>query len=228
MSQRGGSVLSTVRFGEHVWSPVSRHADVVIATELLEGHRGLGLLGPQGTLVCAVTTRIVPGQRAAPRGGVPRRSRRPPPRRAACASSPSTPRTWRAQAGTVRAVNVALLGAASAVLPFSRRRRGSAASRPPCRPRSWKSTSGRSPSGAAPSAARRSGREGHAAHRVSRESQRASRRGRRPSRQRGHQHPRVLHHGGRRVRHRAAHRHRPRRRRGRCCTTPASRRTSRR
>ena len=49
MAQRGGSVLSTVRFGEHVWSPVSPHADVVIATELLEGIRGLGLLGPRGT-----------------------------------------------------------------------------------------------------------------------------------------------------------------------------------
>ena len=61
MAQRGGSVLSTVRFGENVWSPVARHADVVIATELLEGHRGLGLLAPQGTLVCAATTRIMPG-----------------------------------------------------------------------------------------------------------------------------------------------------------------------
>ena len=61
MAQRGGSVLSTVRFGEHVWSPVGPHADVVIATELLEGIRGLGLLGPRGTLVCAYTTRITPG-----------------------------------------------------------------------------------------------------------------------------------------------------------------------
>ena len=61
MAQRGGSVLSTVRFGEHVWSPVGPHADVVIATELLEGIRGLDLLGPRGTLVCAYTTRITPG-----------------------------------------------------------------------------------------------------------------------------------------------------------------------
>ncbi len=27
MAQRGGSVLSTVRFGSKVWSPVARHAD---------------------------------------------------------------------------------------------------------------------------------------------------------------------------------------------------------
>ena len=61
MAQRGGSVLSTVRFGERVWAPVSRRADVVVAMELLEGRRGLDLLGRRGTLVCAATTRIVPG-----------------------------------------------------------------------------------------------------------------------------------------------------------------------
>ncbi len=57
MAQRGGSVLSTVRFGARVWSPVARHAEVVIATERLEGQRALGLLAPRGALVCA-TTRI--------------------------------------------------------------------------------------------------------------------------------------------------------------------------
>jgi len=108
MAQRGGAVLSTVRLGEHVWSPVARRARVAIATELLEGHRGLGRLGPEGTLVCAVPTRALPG------GGL--------------------------------------------------RREGVYPDDPPG---SWKSTSGRSPSGAAPSATRRSGREGHAAHRVS-------------------------------------------------------------
>ena len=41
------------------------------------------------------------------------------PRCAACGWSPSTPRASRSQAGTLRAVNVALLGAASTVLPFS-------------------------------------------------------------------------------------------------------------
>ncbi|HUK92720.1 MAG TPA: 2-oxoacid:acceptor oxidoreductase family protein, partial [Methanomicrobiales archaeon] len=61
MAQRGGSVLSTVRFGERVWSPVSPHAEVVIATELLEGIRGLDLLTARGTMVCAASTRITPG-----------------------------------------------------------------------------------------------------------------------------------------------------------------------
>ncbi len=118
MAQRGGSVLSTVRFGGRVWSPVARHADLVIATELLEGRRAIDLLGPHGTVVCAVTTRIVPGsvlrhedeypddlvEAAAARGA-----------RLIAVDAESLAR----EAGTARALNVALLGAASAVLPFS-------------------------------------------------------------------------------------------------------------
>ena len=118
MAQRGGSVLSTVRFGAHVWSPVARHADVVIATELLEGHRGLGLLGPQGTLVCAVTTRLVPGS-------VLRGEEAYPADLPAAAAARGVrlmavdAEALAREAGTLRAVNVALLGAASAVLPFA-------------------------------------------------------------------------------------------------------------
>lgn len=118
MAQRGGSVLSTVRFGEQVWSPVSRHADVVIATEQLEGLRGLPLLGPRGTLVCAVTTRILPG-------GVLRREEEYPADLAAQAARAGVrlvgvdAEAIARDAGSVRAVNVVLLGAASTVLPFS-------------------------------------------------------------------------------------------------------------
>jgi indolepyruvate ferredoxin oxidoreductase beta subunit len=117
MAQRGGSVLSTVRFGEHVWSPVSPQADVVIATELLEGIRGLDLLGPRGTMVCAVTTRITPGS-------VLRREEEYPDDLAGAAEfrgirllSVDAEGLAR-EAGTMRAVNVALIGAASTVLPF--------------------------------------------------------------------------------------------------------------
>lgn len=117
MAQRGGSVLSTVRFGEHVWSPVSRNADVVVATELLEGIRALDLLGPHGTLVCAHTTRIPPG-------GVLRREETYPDDLAAAAALRGVrvlavdAERLALEAGSVRAVNVALLGAASHVLPF--------------------------------------------------------------------------------------------------------------
>ena len=118
MSQRGGSVLSSVRFGDHVWSPVSRRADVVIGVELLEGHRGLDLLGPHGTLVCAVTTRIAPGC-------VLRREAEYPEDLAAVAEQRGVrviavdATDLARQAGTEKAANVALLGAASVVLPFS-------------------------------------------------------------------------------------------------------------
>ena len=118
MAQRGGSVLSTVRFGEHVWSPVSPHADVVIATELLEGIRGLDLLAAHGTLVCAVTTRITPGS-------VLRREEDYPDDLAGAAALRGVhlvavdAEGLAREAGTLRAVNVALLGAASTVLRFT-------------------------------------------------------------------------------------------------------------
>jgi len=118
MAQRGGTVLSTVRFGENVWSPVARHAEVVIAMELLEGCRGLGLLAPQGTLVCATTTRIVPGS-------VLRREEEYPDDLPAAAAARGVrlialdAEALAREAGTLRAVNVVLLGAASAVLPFA-------------------------------------------------------------------------------------------------------------
>jgi len=119
MAQRGGSVLSTVRFGERVWAPVSRRADVVVAMELLEGRRGLDLLGPRGTLVCAATTRILPGS-------VLRREEEYPEDLAAVAEEQGVrlialdAEDLAREAGTLRAVNVVLLGAASMVLPFSR------------------------------------------------------------------------------------------------------------
>ena len=118
MAQRGGSVLSTVRFGEHVWSPVSPHADVVIATELLEGIRGLDLLTSRGTMVCASTTRITPGS-------VLRREEDYPDDLAGAAAKHGVrliavdAEGLAREAGTLRAVNVALLGAASVVLPFT-------------------------------------------------------------------------------------------------------------
>jgi len=118
MAQRGGSVLSTVRFGKEVWSPVTHSADVVIATELLEGHRGLGLLGPRGALVCAASTRIAPGSVL--------RGEQPYPEDLPAAAAARGVRliavdaeALAREAGTLRAVNVALLGAASAVLPFT-------------------------------------------------------------------------------------------------------------
>ena len=118
MAQRGGSVRSTVRFGARVWSPVSPHADVVIATEELEGYRALETIVPGGTLVYAATTHILPGS-------VLRGDEEYPGDLAAFAA----PREVRLlavdaealarEAGSLRAVNIVLLGAAGTFLPFS-------------------------------------------------------------------------------------------------------------
>ena len=117
MAQRGGSVVSTVRFGKEVWSPVSPRADVVIATETLEGRRALALLADKGTLVYA-TTVIAPGS-------VLRRERAYPDDLVAAARSRLVQlirvdaEGLAREAGSVRAANVALLGAATHVLPFT-------------------------------------------------------------------------------------------------------------
>jgi indolepyruvate ferredoxin oxidoreductase, beta subunit len=53
MAQRGGSVLTHVRFGEEVYSPLieAGQADYVVASEKLEAWRWLPFLRPGGTMV---------------------------------------------------------------------------------------------------------------------------------------------------------------------------------
>ena len=53
MSQRGGSVVTYVRYGEHVSSPIieTGEADVIISFELLEAARCLSFLKKGGTVV---------------------------------------------------------------------------------------------------------------------------------------------------------------------------------
>lgn len=117
MAQRGGSVLSTVRFGRHVYAPVARHADVVLAMEFLEGRRGLDLLAPRGTLVSA-TTRLLPGS-------VLRREEAYPDDLEEAAAARGVrlvlldADALAREAGNPRAANIALLGATSRLLPFS-------------------------------------------------------------------------------------------------------------
>ncbi len=117
MAQRGGSVLSTVRFGSHVASPVAEHADVVIATELLEGRRALRLLHADGALICARTV-IAPAsvlrREAAYAQDLEEAAAARHVRLLLCDADGIAE-----QAGSVRAANIVLLGAASGVLPFS-------------------------------------------------------------------------------------------------------------
>ena len=53
MSQRGGSVVTYVRYGEHVNSPIieTGEADVIISFELLEAARYLSFLKKGGTVI---------------------------------------------------------------------------------------------------------------------------------------------------------------------------------
>jgi len=53
MSQRGGSVVTQVRFGEKVASPIIRPGtvDIIIAFEKLEALRWLGWLAPDGVVI---------------------------------------------------------------------------------------------------------------------------------------------------------------------------------
>ena len=53
MSQRGGSVVTYVRFGEKVYSPIidKGEADLIVSFEKLEAARYLEYLKPTGTIV---------------------------------------------------------------------------------------------------------------------------------------------------------------------------------
>ena len=53
MSQRGGSVVTYVRYGEKVYSPVidEGEADVIVSFELLEAARWISYLRPDGKLI---------------------------------------------------------------------------------------------------------------------------------------------------------------------------------
>jgi len=53
MSQRGGSVVTQVRFGEKVSSPIIQpgEADIILAFELLEALRWLPYLAPNGKVI---------------------------------------------------------------------------------------------------------------------------------------------------------------------------------
>ena len=61
MSQRGGSVVTYVRYGDKVWSPVIEkgEADIVISFEELESARWLPYLKPDGVLISS-TQRLDP------------------------------------------------------------------------------------------------------------------------------------------------------------------------
>jgi indolepyruvate ferredoxin oxidoreductase beta subunit len=111
MSQRGGSVITTVRAGKRVDTPLVTpgECDLLIALERLEALRWVSQLAPEGKLVASA-------QRIPPM----------PVITGAAAYPEDKPQAlWvdalalAEQAGSVKCANIALLGAASRFLEFS-------------------------------------------------------------------------------------------------------------
>lgn len=113
MSQRGGSVVTYVRWGEKVWSSVINQgeADIIISFEQLESARWLPYL-KQGGVLISNTQKIDPmpvimGQAAYPEDVLEKI-------RALGVTVVSVPAAELAQeAGSIKAANVVLLGAAA-------------------------------------------------------------------------------------------------------------------
>jgi indolepyruvate ferredoxin oxidoreductase, beta subunit len=74
MSQRGGSVVSHVRYGREVFSPIvpEGEGDILFGFELMETSRYLSLLKPGGTVIAndlrIATPSILMGQESYPEG----------------------------------------------------------------------------------------------------------------------------------------------------------------
>lgn len=117
MAQRGGSVVTFVRFGERVESPVADigTADHLIAFEMIEAARQLPLLRPDGRLV--VNERAVP-----PLPVLTGAARVPDELEATLAAQGAIfidADALACEAGSSKSANIVLLGAASAGLPLS-------------------------------------------------------------------------------------------------------------
>ncbi len=109
MSQRGGSVVTYVRFGDAVYSPIIEQgeADIILAFELLEAYRALPYLSKDGKM-------IVNRQRINPMPVITGAAQYPSeiPEKLAAATDVTVvdALTLAKQAGTAKAVNVVLIG----------------------------------------------------------------------------------------------------------------------
>ncbi|HZK38599.1 MAG TPA: indolepyruvate oxidoreductase subunit beta [Clostridia bacterium] len=118
MSQRGGAVVTYVKYGEKVASPVIRQgeADIILAFETLEAARWIDFLKPEGKMV--VNTQqidpmpVVTGKAIYPEGVLEKL-------RAAGADVTEIDALPLAeQAGSTKAVNVVLIGAMASRMDF--------------------------------------------------------------------------------------------------------------
>lgn len=114
MAQRGGAVVSHVRFGRKVYSPVivEGQATHLVAFEQMEGLRWIHMLTPGGTLIVNDEKIIPSGVTAYPEGIRESIIGRCPQAVFVDGSRLAN------QAGNLRTVNVVLLGAVSRYLDF--------------------------------------------------------------------------------------------------------------
>ena len=119
MSQRGGSVVTYIRYGDKVYSPVIDigQAHIIVAFELLEASRWLAYLAPGGQIITN-TQRIEPmpvitGAMDYPENLVEKM-------RASGANVDALDALSLAEkAGSSRAVNIVMMGRLSRYFPFS-------------------------------------------------------------------------------------------------------------
>ena len=114
MAQRGGAVVSHVRFGDRVYSPViaDGEADLLVSFEKMEALRWLHSLRPAGTLVVNSQEIVPSGLDEYPREIDEDLRRRVPDLLSVDAL------TLAEEAGNIRAVNTVMLGAFSSFLEF--------------------------------------------------------------------------------------------------------------
>lgn len=119
MSQRGGSVVTYVRYGDKVYSPVidEGQADMIVSFELLEAARWLSFLAPGGVMVTNSQQinpmPVITGAAAYPEALSQKMKDLGADVRVVDAL------TLAAEAGLPRAVNVVLIGAISRFFDFS-------------------------------------------------------------------------------------------------------------
>jgi indolepyruvate ferredoxin oxidoreductase beta subunit len=119
MAQRGGSVVSHLRFGQKVYSPLFTpgQADLLLSFEPLEALRYINWLKPTGKLLYNIVqvnpSTVSSGAAEYPAGVQERIAEAFPHSRGINAVAIAE------QAGTARAANLVLLGAFSYDLPFS-------------------------------------------------------------------------------------------------------------
>ena len=118
MSQRGGSVVTYVRYGEKVYSPIvtEGEADLILAFERLEAARWLSYLKKDGKLIVndqrITPMPVITGAMEYPENILEKLKEKGIQITALDALSLAE------QAGTAKAVNVVLMGVLSASMPF--------------------------------------------------------------------------------------------------------------